>query len=241
MSESSNRLKILSYNIHKGFGLTRKAFTLHGIREAIIELEPDIVFLQEVLGEHVKHAKAIPDWPSDSQFEFLAKDIWSHNVYGQNSVYAHGHHGNAILSKLPISSWSNLNITTNLFESRGLLHAVIDVPGVFSGRLHCMCVHLNLLKGGRTVQLTQIVRKIISDIPKDEALIIAILCEETGVSESFRTLYGNYARTYPARFPLLKVDRVYARGLKVGDAQVMSGRPWSRLSDHAALFVELAL
>jgi endonuclease/exonuclease/phosphatase family metal-dependent hydrolase len=35
--------------------------------------------------------------------------------------------------------------------------------------------------------------------------------------------------------PLLRVDRVYFRGLKLLDARLLRGGVWRRLSDHAAL------
>ena len=57
------KLKVLSYNIHKGFGLGNLSFTLPNIRGAIASLSPDIVFLQEVIGQHDKHAKRVELWP----------------------------------------------------------------------------------------------------------------------------------------------------------------------------------
>jgi endonuclease/exonuclease/phosphatase family metal-dependent hydrolase len=37
----------------------------------------------------------------------------------------------------------------------------------------------------------------------------------------------------------LSLDRIYVRGFNVGRADVHSGLPWSRISDHAALTAEL--
>ena len=52
---------------------------------------------------------------------------------------------------------------------------------------------------------------------------------------------GRPARTFPSTFPLLRLDRIYARGFDVSHAEVHHGLPWSRISDHAALSVELDL
>ena len=41
-------------------------------------------------------------------------------------------------------------------------------------------------------------------------------------------------RSYPAKLPLLRLDRIYVRGLSVASAAVHSGSPWSKISDHAA-------
>ena len=55
------------------------------------------------------------------------------------------------------------------------------------------------------------------------------------------SLRRHYARTYPTAVPLLRADRIYARGFSVVRAEVHHGLPWSRISDHAALSAELEL
>ena len=45
-----DRIKVLSYNIHKGFNANNSAFVLDEIRQAIRRSGSDLVFLQEVLG-----------------------------------------------------------------------------------------------------------------------------------------------------------------------------------------------
>ena len=39
-----------------------------------------------------------------------------------NATFKQKHHGNAILSRLPIITQNNLNITVNRLEKRGVLH-----------------------------------------------------------------------------------------------------------------------
>jgi endonuclease/exonuclease/phosphatase family metal-dependent hydrolase len=55
----------------------------------------------------------------------------------------------------------------------------------------------------------------------------------------FEQALGRHARSYPARLPMLALDRIYVRDLKVGGAQRLAGSPWSTLSDHAALAAQL--
>ena len=125
------RLKILTYNLHKGFSTMNHRFVLHRMRKALTAADVDVVFLQEALGEHRRHAERFHDWPDDSQVEFLAESVWSHHAYGKNAIYNHGHHGNAILSKYPFASWENINVSPYPFAaSRSLLHGVIDMPGI---------------------------------------------------------------------------------------------------------------
>jgi endonuclease/exonuclease/phosphatase family metal-dependent hydrolase len=49
------------------------------------------------------------------------------------------------------------------------------------------------------------------------------------------------ARTFPAVFPMLRLDRVYVRGLDVLGARVVHGPGWRRLSDHAPIVADLQL
>jgi endonuclease/exonuclease/phosphatase family metal-dependent hydrolase len=57
----------------------------------------------------------------------------------------------------------------------------------------------------------------------------------------FRDHRGRPARSYPSRFPLFRLDRIYVRGFSVYHAQVHHGDSWSRISDHAMLTARLAL
>jgi endonuclease/exonuclease/phosphatase family metal-dependent hydrolase len=134
------KLRVLSYNIHKGFSMGNRRFVLDGIRQAIRETSADLVFLQEVLGEHQDHKKKYPEWRKDSQFEFLADEVWPHYAYGKNAIYTSGHHGNAILSKYPFTFFENIDISTNRVEQRGLLHGVIEIPG-HKQPIHAICVY----------------------------------------------------------------------------------------------------
>lgn len=245
-------LRVLSYNIHKGFSAGNRRFVLSKIREALQLVPVELVFLQEVLGHHDEHAKTVADWPLTPQFEFLADQLWPHYAYGKNAVYEAGHHGNAILSKYPILEWSNIDISTNRFESRGCLHIVLDVPGL-RRPLHAMCVHLNLLHGGRRAQIARVCARIGSAVGPDDPFLLAgdfndwserasgILEEEARAVELFHSTNGKHASTYPSRYPLLKLDRIYARGLIPVHARVLTGDPWAELSDHAALYGEFEI
>jgi endonuclease/exonuclease/phosphatase family metal-dependent hydrolase len=245
-------IRLLSYNIHKGLGLGNRAFTLPAIRDALINLLPNVMFLQEVVGEHTKHASRFSEWPCNGQFSFLAEAGWPHTAYGKNAVYGHGHHGNAILSTYPIQEFENIDVSTNAFESRGILHAVLAVPGV-PVPLHCMCVHLNLLKRGREAQLKKLCQRVLRSVPDHHPLIVAgdfndwqenaskLLFDDIGAQEVFLGLKGQHAQTFPTAFPLLRLDRIYARGCRALGGDVLHGEPWDSFSDHAPLLAHLAI
>lgn len=244
------QIKVLSYNIHKGFSISNRHFVLEKIRQAIVAVHADLVFLQEVVGNHKVHSQKIESWPENSQFEFLAGSVWPYFAYGKNATYDAGHHGNAILSKYPISQWENLNISTNRLEQRGLLHCVLKVPNQ-NRALHTISLHLDLLKRGRLVQIEKLCQRIEKSVPHDACLIICgdfndwredvshILMHRLDVQEAHYDIHDHHARTFPAIMPLLKLDRIYCRSVKPLHAETLKGKPWHRLSDHAAIYAEL--
>ncbi|HLD99570.1 MAG TPA: endonuclease/exonuclease/phosphatase family protein [Bdellovibrionota bacterium] len=246
------RLKVLTYNIHKGFSSGNRRFVLSRIREAIHSVHADLVFLQEVQGEHDLHKQTIQEWPTEPQFEYLAGELWPHFAYGRNAVYSNGHHGNAILSKYPILFWENIDISNNRFERRGLLHVMIDVPGK-TKPVHAICVHFGLFESDRREQISRLCARIDSHVPHNEPLIIGgdfndwrlrvskLLGDRLSAREAFHSFHGNHARTFPSWLPALPLDRLYYRGMSIENAKCFTGKPWNVLSDHAALWAEMVV
>jgi cardiolipin synthase len=244
-------LKIATYNIHKGLSYFKRRVVLHELRERLRELDADIVFLQEVQGEHTLHGERYHNYPEGAQHDFLAEDNWLHSVYGRNAVYEAGHHGNAILSRFPILRSFNKDVSAHRFESRGLLHSEIDLPG--QKKVHCLCVHFGLFARGRRSQTRVLVDYVRNEIPPDAPLIIAgdfndwrnqtgrTLDSELQIHDVFHLHGGRLARSFPSRMPLLRLDRIYVRGFDVLHSSVHTGGNWQRLSDHAALSAQLEM
>ncbi|MGL6030050.1 MAG: endonuclease/exonuclease/phosphatase family protein, partial [Legionella sp.] len=122
MEDAMKSFSLITYNIHKGFGVGALRFLLPEMRAALSQLNPDFVFLQEVQGEHRRREKRIDAWPDMPQFEYIAKDLWPHFAYAKNAVYQSGHHGNAILSKYPFERCDSINLSQINRASRGILH-----------------------------------------------------------------------------------------------------------------------
>lgn len=241
---------LITYNIHKGFSVGKLKFLLPQMRQALIDLHPDFVFLQEVQGEHKKKEKRIANWPDSSQFEFIAEKMWPHFAYGRNAVYQSGHHGNAILSQYTIEEYDNINLSMINRASRSILHARIVIDGT---TVHLLCVHLGLFKQERSFQCDTLVERIRQAVPSNEPLLMAgdfndwrkelstQLETNLGLQEAYKELKGDYAKTYPALRPALRNDRIYYRGLKLIDVSCLSAKPWRLLSDHLPLFAEFEL
>lgn len=262
------KLRIATYNIHKGISSIARRPRVHALKQALSSVAADVVFLQEVQGRHDLLAlRYAGSWPLQGQHEFLASDT-QHSAYGMNAIYDHGHHGNALLSAFPIASANNHDVSDHQFESRGILHCVVQMQNV---EVHCYVVHLGLFAGSRLRQTDALIEAVNTTAPKGAPIIIAgdfndwtdalsaSLRKKLDVEEVFdqdlsSRSFGSYlrrlsgrgprmtpARTFPAAMPVLKLDRIYVRGFEVLSAKVLHGASWARLSDHAPLVAELNL
>ncbi|GAB1260071.1 endonuclease/exonuclease/phosphatase family protein [Aurantivibrio plasticivorans] len=244
VSDLEDTIRVLSYNIHKGFNPSNSRFILDEMRHAIRTVNAELVFLQEVTGNNEKQGKRHDNWIPEAQFEFLADQMWHHYAYGKNAIYQHGHHGNAILSKLPFEFWENTDVSQFKFSQRGILH------GVIKHGIHVFCLHLGLLGVERRTQINMLIDTITKRVPLDAPLIIAgdfndwncsldkRLKKSLNLREAFSEARGKPARTFPAAFPIFQLDRIYFRNLRLVDSSLLVDDHWQGLSDHCALYAE---
>lgn len=249
--DARHTLRVLTINTHKGFTAFNRAFVLPELRDAVRSTRADLVFLQEVHGEHEGHARRWAHWPERPQYEYLADSMWPQFAYGRNAVYQDGDHGNALLSKYPIVEHENIDVSVRKVERRGILYCRIQVPPV-DRDVHAYCVHLGLTERDRSAQLRQLSEHVNSRVPDDAALIIAGdfndwreratgILEPIGTRDVFKEHTRASARTFPGRLPLLKLDRIYVRGVRIEQAHVLKTAPWPHLSDHVPLFSQVSL
>jgi len=253
------RLRVVTYNIHKGVMRTpwsgRPSARIHDLRLALAQCRGDLVFLQEVQGEHRRHASQLAHWPAPPQHEYLAHSIDPsyHHAYGKSAVYLHGHHGNAVLSRYPIVASEHRDISDHVMEKRGALHVQVLLPQQ-PVVLHCFVVHLGLLAAGRLRQMRALVEWVCDAVPAHAPLIIAgdfndwnnrlrdALCVPIALAEVHETWRQRpAARTFPSWLPWLRMDRIYQRGFRVEEAHALKGRRWARLSDHVPVLADLVL
>lgn len=252
------KLKILSYNIHKGFSPLNKQFSLRQISETLKSIKPDIIFLQEVIGENHKHSRMLTDWPKSSQEQYLSESLGFFSIYGKNAVYQNGHHGNAILSGFPIVEWEMVDISYNRWEKRGILYAKIrlnkdNTVEDVEKDIHLFCTHLNLFHGDRMRQYKVLQDLIYEKVGKSEPAILAgdfndwnkkaspFFELDLSMLEGHKSLYGVYPRTFPSIFPVLSLDRVYLHNLRPIHCEVLKSKEFSKLSDHLPILLELEI
>ncbi|MRS13857.1 EEP domain-containing protein [Enterobacteriaceae bacterium RIT691] len=242
-------LTILTINTHKGFTAFNRRFILPELRDAVRTIGADIVCLQEVMGEHDVDSRQRENWPGGSHYEFLADAMWSDYAYGRNAVYPEGHHGNAVLSRYPIEHDENRDISVGNSEKRGLLYCRIAPPDA-STPVHVICVHLGLREAHRQAQLVML-SDWVNQLPDNEPVIVAgdfndwrlqanrPLKRLAGLEEIFTRDTGLPVRTFPARFPVLRLDRIYVKNALAMHPALLTRHPWRHLSDHAPLSAEI--
>ena len=233
-------MRIVTYNIHKGreaFGPSRD--DVARLCQALLAYEPDVVLCQEVF--HAAHG-------GGSQSAALAQGLRMAACYAPNAFRQRGHHGNATFTTWPVERWENFDLSTNRLERRGVLYVRLAGP---SGALNVFNVHLGLNHRQRRSQIERIRALIDSLCPPAEMLVLAgdfndwhgridpVIVGELGLHNALAGLTPLERRTWPARRPLLGLDRIYVRGLAVRSAERMSGEPWRGLSDHLPIGAEL--
>jgi endonuclease/exonuclease/phosphatase family metal-dependent hydrolase len=207
-------------------------------------------------------------WPEKAQHEFFAGESL-HAAYGMNAVYDHGHHGNALLSSYPIANQHNHDISDHAYEQRGILHCVLETPvgqvhcyvvhlGLFEGSRRRQTDALisavqDSAPNGEPVIIAGDFndwRNTLSDCLRLKLGVVEVFDElERGsskIGELVRKVADRErrmvpARTFPAALPWFRLDRIYVRGFKVEQAEVLHGPQWARLSDHAPIVASLQL
>lgn len=244
-------LNIISYNIHKGMSPLNRVVVIQKMGQALANLPIDVLCLQEVQGQNLKRVLAFDEYPDSPQHDWFGEYLALSKSYGANVRYPHGHHGNATLSRHRLDPCHNVNITVSALEKRGVLHSEIYPPD-WGVPVVVLNAHLNLLEKDRTKQYHAITDYIGGEIDKDKPLILAgdfndwtkksyEFMAKLGLKEVFISTHGNYPATFPAKFPLLSLDRIYVRHLKVLSAQVYKGGVWAELSDHLPIGARVVL
>ena len=239
------RFRIATYNLHKCRG-----FDLRIAPERIVsvmkELDADILCLQEVV--NAPHDKPIYDQAQTIARAFPQFD-W---IFGANRPYQSGSYGNMTLSRFPIQSWRNHDITRPGREQRGILQT--DVELADGSRLVLFNVHLGTGHMERRYQAGKLMNRGVLDQPDIDAprLVLGDFNEWTRglatrlLRSQFQTFRPHHAakfpRTYPGMLPFLSLDHCYYEPpLYVANSRLWRSQKALFASDHLPLLVDFEL
>jgi endonuclease/exonuclease/phosphatase family metal-dependent hydrolase len=232
----ARRLVAASYNIHGGVGQDG-CLDLDRTIEVIRSLDADVVGLQEVGGHD-----------GIDQLHRMADALGLAAIPGPTLVRRGGPYGNAVLSRLPVIRSRKLDLSVGRFERRGAIEVLLDVG---ERRVRLIATHLGLRPGERRRQ-----RRMLADAidAGDDGELLVLLGDlnqwwppRGALDARWPGLEAaRFVPTYPARFPLLALDRILARpGHAVRRLEAPRTPLTRRASDHlplrAALEVGTAL
>ncbi|HEX4383669.1 MAG TPA: endonuclease/exonuclease/phosphatase family protein [Myxococcales bacterium] len=236
-------LRFVSWNIHGALGTDGRR-DLNRIAEVLEASGCDAAALQEVgdprsSGETADHAS------------WLGERLGWYVAYGPNLVLAGRPYGNAILSRFPISSARNYDLSVEGREPRGCLRADLVLPS--GGALHFFDLHLGLSFGERRKQAARLLS---AELLRDSKLTAPlVLCGDFNLwsplpgpivrilRRSLRDAAQELRRrkpTWPSRRPLLRLDRTYVDdGVSLLACGVVNDPRARVASDHLPLWVDL--
>jgi endonuclease/exonuclease/phosphatase family metal-dependent hydrolase len=241
---SFKRLRLVTYNIHKGQGLDRR-IRIERIARILREINADVIALQEVLSIDGRN-------PEDHQARFIAEGLGFHYQIGENRKFRGGAYGNVTLSRFPISFSCNYDITQHGREERGCLRTDIRLDS--RQTLHIYNLHLGTAYTERRYQAHRLVdheilkgegkkggRIILGDFNEWIAGLASRLFHSHFQSIHLRPVFGK-SRSYPGVLPFLHLDHIYYDGrLELEKVGTLRNLRTLIASDHLPVIADFRL
>ena len=236
MSEAAGVLRVLTWNIHRGVD-RRGRYDLRPIVELVSRHNADIVALQEIDSRGGGDLQVAP-------LAFLTQSLGSHVAEARTIIAPDGHYGHALISRWPLDPPILHDISVRRHEPR---YAIETTAATAAGPIHLAAVHLGLRIGERRWQAAKLAE--IAGGAGETSIMLGdfndwpwfwpwrdTVRRALAAALPARTFH----RTYPARCPLLMLDRIYCR------PPAALVRSWTdlearRLSDHLPVIAEIKL
>ena len=189
-------LRVASYNVHACVGTDgRKDATR--IAEVIDELGCDTIGLQE----------------ADYRLDFIAHRLGMHAVPGLTLARHDGPFGNALLTRRKVLAVRRLGFTWSGREPRNALDVDLEVAGE---TVRVIVTHLGLWPAERRFQVRKILELLRATSPSERIVVLGDINEWLPLGRPVRWLNGLLGRcpverSFPSRWPLFALDRVWAR------------------------------
>jgi len=188
-------LRVATYNLHGCVGCDGERDTGR-VARVIGELGCDTIGLQEVYG-----------------LEALAAGLGMQAVAGPPYVWHGRHVGNALLTRRRVLSCRNHDYSWGGREPRSMLDVELEVA---DAPLRVLVVHFGVGTRERGFQMRKLV-ELLHATPREEAIVVlGDVNEWLPLSRPLRSLHrllgkSPAERTFPARWPLLALDRIWTR------------------------------
>ena len=219
----------MTWNIHGGLGPDGR-HDLERILALIRRADPDVLALQEVDSRRAPGA--------EHPVAMLERVLGHHGVAAAAITTPDGDYGQVLLSRWPMTETEVHDISIPGREPRRAITGIVHAP---AGQLFVLATHLGLKLIERHRQCRQL-----AALATKSTLTTVVMGDfndwmSPGSVQNVlaRKLPGRTRhRTFPARFPLLKLDRIYCRPASA----LLSSRldPAARsISDHLPIIAEI--
>ncbi len=236
-------MRVVTYNVHRCRGLDGRVRPAR-VAAVLREVEADIIALQEVL--------SITRGPREKdQARYLAEELGLNHLIGENRRHRGGAFGNVVLSRFPMRSVKNYDLSVVGRERRGCLHIDVDLGGAI---VHVFNVHLGTAFLERRHQGRMLARPeiLLNDELEGPRLMLGDFNEwAPGLTTR---LLGSHLksvdirrhlrrrRTYPGVFPVLHLDHIYHdEELVLRSLKLHRSRTALVASDHLPLIADFTL
>ena len=230
MSLARSAVRVLTWNLHAGIGPDGR-YDLGRIVKLVQKHDPDIVALQEI---------ASRGRGEDSPFSFLAQALGTHAAEAKTVVAPDGYYGHALISRWPLGEVAVHDLSVSRREPRGAIEATVATP---LGPLHMSSVHLGLSWHERREQAAMLAA--IAGTTRRTTVMLGDFNDWFvfgNVRRSLATLLParTKLRTFPARRPLLMLDRIYCRPVSAL-VKYWTDHEARSMSDHLPVIADIRL
>ncbi len=238
------RIRVATYNIHKGRGLDGRV-RIERIARVLGAVHADIVALQEVVS-------AEGAAPEDHQARYLAEQFGYYFAIGETRKYRGAAYGNVTLSRWKFERTRQVDLSVRGGrEQRGALRADIRLGQqlVHLFNIHLGTGHLERRKQARRLVDLELLKGIDISGPR---IVLGDFNEWTWglVTRTLKTEFHltdlrahlRRIRSYPSGLPLLHLDHIYYdEHFQVESAKFFRSRLSLVASDHLPLMADLVL
>ena len=222
----------MTWNIHGAAGHNPR-FDVQAVVRLIKTWNPDVVALQEVDSRGQAGAKRDP-------FALLQAALGNHGIAAHSINTADGHYGQMLISCCPLLSNEVHDISAPEREPRRAIRAEIETP---AGPVRVIATHLGLSIGERRRQAQTLLA--LADGTELTTVILGDFNDWLWAGSVRSVLAARLPgrsrfRTFPARFPLLRLDRIYCRP-RDALCRLFTDTRAREISDHLPVIADIAL
>ena len=223
----TDTIRVMTWNVHGTFNLNPN-FDLEAVCSIIRKWSPDIVALQEVDSRG----------RTDDVFGRLAATVGDYRVEARSIVTRDGDYGQVLLSRWPFASEPKVtDVSYQEKEPRRAIAARVRAP---LWEVTVVATHLGLSIYERYAQAQALAALV--DAPR--TIIIGDFNDWFWVKSVRRVLatrcpVRTRLRTFPSRFPMLRLDRIYATPSGT-IMKAWTDKEAGRCSDHLPVFADIA-